>query len=413
MRRAAGFLRAQLKRVWRLLPLQMGVSLAVCVCVGVMAALLVFQGAGEGQERYRIGLVGDLSDSYLGFGIAALQTMDDSRLMIELIEMTEAEAEVALSRGELTSVVRVPDGFLDAVVYGENDKYVTYSVPSEQTGLGSTVMAEIADVASTLVTASQSAIYGMQRTLYEQGADERVAQETDRLNLMLINLVLSRSGFGEVEILGYADGLSLEAYYFCRILLLLLLFWGISGSVFFLFRKTALAGMLRAGGVGAPLQILGEYLAYLVLLCAGSFLPVCLLALGWKRELFSLPEWEGSGAAPFLALLPFFFAAAAMFAAFQFFFYELADGAVNGLLLQLFAGLAMAYPAGYFYPSAFLPKRLRSVGEWLPAGAAARFVECGFLERNARGAGAAVIVWLAVFLLAAVVVRQRRILRGE
>lgn len=412
MRRMAGFFLAQLKRVCRLLPVQMGVSLAICSCAGILAALLVVQGAGEGQQRYRIGLVGDVSGSYLGFGFAALQTMDDSRLMIELLEMTEAEAEAALAQGELTAVVRVPDDFLDAIIYGDNDTCVTYSAAAGQTQLGYTVMGEIADVASTLVTASQSAIYGMQRALYENGRADRVGAETDKLNLMLINLVLSRSGFSEVEILGYAEGLSLEAYYFCRIVLLLPLLAGLSGGVFFLYRKNALAGMLKAGGVGALSQIVGEYLAYLGFLCAGFLLPVFLLAQGLERALFSLPEWEGMGAAPFLALLPVFLMATAMFAALQFFLYELADGIVNGLMLQLFVGAGMAYLAGYFYPSAFFPQQLRSVGAFLPAGVAARLVENGFLERTVHGAGVAVNVWLAVFLLLAAVVRQRRILRG-
>lgn len=412
MRRIAGFFLAQLKRVCHLLPVQMGVSLIICSCAGILAAVLVAQGAGEGQQRYRIGLVGDVSGSYLGFGFAALQTMDDSRLMIELLEMTETEAEAALAQGELTAVVRVPDDFLDAIIYGDNDTCVTYSAAAGQTQLGYTVMGEIADVASSLVTASQSAIYGMQRALYENGRADRVSAETDKFNLMLINLVLSRSGFSEVEILGYAEGLSLEAYYFCRIVLLLPLLAGLSGGVFFLYRKNALAGMLKAGGVGALSQIVGEYLAYLGFLCAGFLLPVFLLAQGLERALISLPEWEGMGAAPFLALLPAFFMATAMFAALQFFLYELADGIVNGLMLQLFVGAGMAYLAGYFYPSAFFPQRLRSVGAFLPSGAAARLVEGSFLERSAQGAGVAVIVWLAVFLLLAAVVRQRRILRG-
>ena len=412
MRRIAGFFLAQLKRVCRLLQVQMGVSLMICSCAGVLAAVLVAQGAGEGQQRYRIGLVGDVSGSYLGFGFAALQTMDDSRLMIELLEMTETEAEAALAQGELTAVVRVPDDFLDAIIYGDNDTCVTYSAAAGQTQLGYTVMGEIADVASSLVTASQSAIYGMQRALYENGRADRVSAETDKFNLMLINLVLSRSGFSEVEILGYAEGLSLEAYYFCRIVLLLPLLAGLSGGVFFLYRKNALAGMLKAGGVGALSQIVGEYLAYLGFLCAGFLLPVFLLAQGLERALISLPEWEGMGAAPFLALLPEVLLATAMFAALQFFLYELADGIVNGLMLQLFVGAGMAYLAGYFYPSAFFPQRLRSVGAFLPSGAAARLVEGSFLERSAQGAGVAVIVWLAVFLLLAAVVRQRRILRG-
>lgn len=403
---------AQLKRVLRFLPLQVGAGLVICVCVGVPAAVLVARGADEGQDRYRIGLVGDVSDSYLGFGFAALQSMDDSRFMIELKEMSAEEAEEALLRGELTAVVQVPENFVDSIVSGQNDTRVTYETLQGQKGLGSMVMGEIAEVASTLVTASQSAIYGMQYTLYEQGSADRIAQETDRLNLMLINFVLSRSGFSEVEVLGYADGFSLEAYYFCRILLLLLLLAGLSGGVFFLYKKTALAGMLKAGGVGALPQIAGEYLAYLGFLCAGFILPACLLALGLERETFLLPEWEGRGASPFLALLPYLFLTAAMFAALQLFLCELADGIVNGLLLQLICGVGMGYLAGCFYPSAFFPTRLRLAGEILPAGAAARFVEDGFLERNAGGAGAAVFAWLAVFLLLAAAVRRRRILRG-
>lgn len=412
MKRMGAYFYAQWKRVLRLLPLQLGISLAVCVCVGISAAALVARGAGGGQDRYQIGVVGDVSDSYLGFGFAALQTMDDSRLMIELVEMSEQEAEAALLRGELTAMVRVPEGFVDSIVYGENDKSVTYAVSPGQTQLGATVMGEIADVASTLVTASQSAIYGMQRTLYEQGGADRVSRETDRLNLMLINAVLSRSGFGEVEVLGYADGLSLEAYYFCRILLLLLLLAGLSGGIFFLGRKTALAGLLKAGGVGALSQIAGEYLAYLGFLCVGFLLPAGLLALALQRGMILLPEWEGMGAEPFFSLLPLFFVTTIMFAAFQLFLYELADGIVNGILLQLICGVGMGYLAGYFYPSAFFPERLRFVGEILPAGAAARLVDCGFLAENWRGAGTDVLVWTAVFLLLAAAVRQGRIRRG-
>lgn len=412
MKRTAAYFQAQWKRVLRLLPMQTGACLVIWSCVGLAAFLLVSQRAEAGQERYRIGLVGDVSDSYLGFGFAALQTMDDSRLMIEMVQMEETEAKEALLRGELTAVLRVPAGFVDSVVNGENDIYVTYETTQGQKGLSSMVMGEIADAASTLVTASQSAIYGMQRTLYEQGGADRVGRETDRLNLMLINLVLSRGGFSEVEVLGYADGLSLEAYYFCRIVLLAILLAGLSGGVFFLGRKTGLAGMLQAGGVGALPQIVGEYLAYLGYLCAGFFLPACFLSTALERGMFSLPEWEGMGAEPFLSLLPYLFAAAAMFAAFQLFLCELADGMVNGLLLQLICGVGMGYLAGYFYPSAFFPGRLQSVGAFLPTGTAARFVESGFLGQSAQGEGWAVLAWLAAFLLLAAAVRRRRILKG-
>lgn len=99
----------------------------VCLCVGVLAAVFLRDGilAGDSQ-KYRIGVVGDLSSSYLGFGITAIQSLDDSRLMIELVTMTEKEAEESFMRGELYAIVELPEGMMDAIESGRNDKPISY-----------------------------------------------------------------------------------------------------------------------------------------------------------------------------------------------------------------------------------------------------------------------------------------------
>lgn len=409
MAKAAAYVLAQLKRALRVAPAQLAADLLVCACAGMFAYLLVAQGAlAAGGARYRIGMVGDLTDSYLGFGITALQEMDDSRFMIELVGMSEEEAEAAFSRGELYAVMRVPDGLLASVVCGDNDCLITYTPAEGQKGLGTMVMGEITDIASTLVTSSQSAIYAMQRVLVDQGRGDEVSRETDKLNLSLINLVLSRSGFCEVEILGYADGLSMELYYFCHAVLLFLLLAGLLNCALFARRSEALAQFMKGRGVGAFPQILGEYLAYLGLVVMG-LLVLCLpLACAFARELIVIPEWEGMGASPFWAFFGTLFPVAAMFGAMQFFLYEAAEGIVNGILLQLFCGIGLGYLAGYFYPSAFFPERMRMIGRILPSGAAARYVEEGLFGRISAGAAAAVFVYLAVFFALSVLVRRGR-----
>lgn len=410
MTRVSGYFFAQLKRALKLAPAQFAANLLICICAGVLVYLLVAQGALDaGGTRYRIGMVGDLSDSYLGFGIAALQEMDDSRFMIELVGMSEEEAEAAFDRGELYAVMRVPEGLMDSVVSGKNDRLITYTPAEGQKGLGTMVMGEITDIASTLVTSSQSAIFAMQQALLNQGRGDEVALATDRLNLSLINLVLSRSGFGEVEILGYADGLSMELYYFCSVFLLLLLFAGLLNCAFFARRSMALARFLKARGVGAFCQILGEYLAYLSLVLLGLFslsLPAAFLL---KREQIVIPEWEGMGAFPFWGFLRMLFPVALMFAALQFFLFEAARGMVNGILLQFLCGVGMGYLAGYFYPAAFFPERMRMIGAILPSGAAARYVEEGLFGRVSAGAATAVLAYLAVFFILTVILRKGRI----
>lgn len=414
MTRVSDYLFAQLKRALRLAPAQFAADVLICVCAGVLVCLLVAQGVLDaGGTRYRIGMVGNLSDSYLGFGIAALQEMDDSRFMIELVGMSEAEAEAAFARGELYAVMRVPEGLLEAVVTGDNDRLITYTASSGQKGLGTMVMGEITELASTLVTSSQSAIFAMQRVLFDQGRGDEVSRATDRLNLALINLVLSRSGFGEVEILGYADGLSMELYYFRSTFLLLLLFAGLLNCPFFARRNISLAQFVKARGVGAFGQILGEYAAYLCLVLMGLLslsLPAAFLI---KREQIVIPEWEGMGAVPFWEFLRTLLPVALMFAALQFFLFEAAAGIVNGILLQFLCGAGMGYLAGYFYPAAFFPERMRVAGGVLPAGAAARYVEEGLFGRASVGAVASVFAYLAVLFALSVAIRQRRIGRGR
>lgn len=410
MIRTAAYFWAQLKRALKLAPAQLTADVLICVCAGAFVYLLVAQGALDaGGTRYRIGMVGDLSDSYLGFGIAALQEMDDSRFMIELVGMSEKEAEDALARGELYAVMRVPDGLMDSVVSGENDCLITYTPAEGQKGLGTMVMGEITDIASTLVTSSQSAIFAMQRVLLDQGRGDELSRATDRLNLSLINLVLSRSGFGEVEILGYADGLSMELYYFCSAFLLFLLLSGLLNCAFFARGNAALAGFMKARGVGAFCQILGEYLAYLVLVFMGLFslsLPVVSML---ARDRIGIPEWEGMGAFPFWGVLRTLFPVVLMFAALQFFLFEAADGVVNGILLQFLCGAGMGYLAGYFYPAAFFPERMRTIGGFLPTGAAARYVEEGIFGSDTSGEAAVVFAYLAGFLVLTVMIRKRRI----
>ena len=161
---------------------------------------------------------------------------------------------------------------------------------------------------------------------------------------------------------------------------------------------------------GLPLPVeMGEYLAYLSLVLLGLFslsLPAAFLL---KREQIVIPEWEGMGAFPFWGFLRMLFPVALMFAALQFFLFEAARGMVNGILLQFLCGVGMGYLAGYFYPAAFFPERMRMIGAILPSGAAARYVEEGLFGRVSAGAATAVLAYLAVFFILTVILRKGRI----
>ena len=187
------------------------------------------------------------------------------------------------------------------------------------------------------------------------------------------------------------------------------MFAGLLYCAFFARRSMALARFLKARGVGAFCQILGEYLAYLSLVFLGLFSLSLPSAWLLERERIVIPEWEGMGAFPFWGFLRILLPVALMFAALQFFLFEAAWGMVNGILLQFLCGVGMGYLAGYFYPAAFFPERMRMIGAILPSGAAVRYVEEGLFGRASAGAATAVFAYLAVFFILTVILRKGRI----
>lgn len=404
------YLCIQVKRILKLLPTIMTVTLLMCGCVGIFAVL--YLGGSEKMEnskKYRIAIVGDASDEYLGFGISALSAIDDSRFMLEFPEMTEREARQALLSGEITAYAKVPEGLVDSIVRGTNDKPVTFVRATGQKGITGILVEELAKVASTLIVRSQSAIYGMQGLLWDNGMGELWWEATESLNLRYIDMVLNRTGLCDLEILGIANGLSTGGYYFCSMLIFYLLLSGISSIPLFGRRSRELMQLMASKGVGAVWQVAGEYLAYLLLeLCCltGVFL-ILYPVLG--SGVLQIAEWKKIS---FVDLGGFFvglFPVVATLSAMQFLIYELATGIVGSVLLHFLCGISMAYLSGCFYPTSMFPDVLRGIGEALPAGLALRYTGGELTGEISSSVCLGLVLYLAMFLTLAMLARSRRI----
>lgn len=413
MDRMYSFFCVQLKRILKILPMQLLVNLVVCVCVGILAAILVRDGVlSPERQKYRIGVVGDMTDPYLGFGIQTLQMVDDSRFMVELISMSEEEARDAFRRGELYAFIRIPDGLIESIEWGTNDRPVTYVATEGQKGIGSIVMNELVDVVSNLVTCSQSGIYGMQKVLVDYRESEGFWEATKQLNFRYFDVVLSREKLYSMEVLGVANGLSTEAYYFCSILIFFLLLSGINNSLLFSRRNEKTFQFLAARGIGAAGQTLGEYLAYVCLMFLCVLEIFLILAVVFYKDFFHIAEWKGMGAGPLGGFLLHFLLVIFMIASMQFLLYELVSNIVSSILLQFLCGISMGYLSGFFYPASFFPETLQRVGAFLPTGAALRYMNGSITGNSSHIAFVGVLLYLFIFLGLSVLVRKNRIQRG-
>lgn len=413
MSRVYSYFFMQLKRVLKVLPIQLFVNLLVCICVGILAALFIRDGLlASGRQKYRIGVVGDMTDSYLGFGISTLQAVDDARFMIELEGMSEEEAQKAFRKGELYAFVRIPEGLVESIESGANDRPVTYVVAEGQKGIGGIVMSEIVDVVSNIVTSSQSGIYGMQSMLMDYGNPDELWEATEQLNFRYFDIVLGRKKLCDLEILGMANGLSTEGYYFCSILIFFLLLSGINNSPLFSQKSRGIHGFMAARGVGAAGQVAGEYLAYvcLMLLCILEIFLVLAAAMG--SGILDIGEWKMLGEEQIWGFFLKFLPVALMLSSMQFLLYELVTGIVSSLLLQFVCSISMGYLSGFFYPTHFFPETLQQIGSILPTGAALRYTDGCLTGSVSFAAVLAVLLYTACFLGASVLVRKSRIGRG-
>lgn len=134
----------------------------------ILYMVLNMNASSEDKQKAKIGLVGDLSDSYLELGMHALQNLDSTRFSVEFFPMSEEEARQQLELGELTAYARIPDDLVESIMSGENSK-ITYVTSSGSAEIVTLLSQELMEVVSELLVEAQNAIYGMQRLLRQNG----------------------------------------------------------------------------------------------------------------------------------------------------------------------------------------------------------------------------------------------------
>ncbi len=398
----------QIKRAGRIYPSVLLITV-LTLCAVLLIGGLTLGGFvnGTDKKKVNIGIVGDISDSYLGVGIYALTNMDSSRFSISFLEMEEEAALRALEAREITGYVKVPEAFIGGILNGENvpATFVTYGGPE---GFGSVMTAEITGTVSDLVTECQRAMYAIEDLAHDTGEVENIWDKVKTVNIEYIDFILSRTSIYEVETLGIRDSVSMGGYYICGMTVFFLLLWGISAGQFFTGRNRALDRHLFARGMGAAGQILCEYLAF----CLMTFLTVLLLsvAAGFlvARQDFGIPELAGAG---FFTPVGFAFLSVpviCMLSAMQLFLYEITENTVSALFLQFLGAIGMGYICGCIYPITFFPVLLQKIGGALPAGIGFSYLRKALSGMPDGGNWVGILGYAALFLLLAVHIRKRR-----
>ncbi|MBE6954256.1 MAG: ABC transporter permease [Ruminococcaceae bacterium] len=411
MRKFGTYLRTQFKRSVRHYPAILAFTLLLAVgVVLILSSLFQSDASEEDRLRVKLGLVGDLSNSYLDLGVMLVQNFDSSQYYLEFVVTDRENAVERLKARELLGFVEVPADFVDAMMYGRDSsvKYVAISGPAV---LGSLLVEEVAATISEMVSESQNGLYGYIRYADKTDIDRATrSAKIEELNIDYVERIFMRDKTYEVEVIGQGNNLSFQSYYVCAFCMLMVLLMGTVCVNLLTKSDLSLSRLLTFRRFGSTGQILAEYLPFLAIIGVNLllFFAAAGVAVGvFDLELSFLQTLEGFGDYLLLglAMLP----SAVLLTALQFFLYELTTGIVSAVLLQILATLALAFASGYLLPLNSMPPVLAAASAYLPTGLAFSYAASLLTDSFAVGTLASVLAYAAVILAAAVAVRTVKI----
>ena len=390
------YFQLQYKRLLRFLPGALLVTLILTAGLLLTFRLFTQQTAGqEENQKFPFAFCGETQHSFLQMGLSMLSTFDSSRYALELLEMEEQQAALALSRGEISAYAVIPEGFMEEALSGRIMPIRFYSTAGA-TGIVSIVKEELSNVVSTLLISSQEGVYGMWDAMADNGLSHKAGGQMDRLALVYVDYIFARDNIYSLEELGISDTLGLEDYILSGLGVLLLMLICLSFAPRVIPGDPALGRLLCSKGKSSLLQALCDFGAYgLTLFCLLLVITVSADFIIPGMDIFSI----------FLNLLPVLLLAAA----FSFMLYSLSQDVISGIMLMFFLSVILCFVSGCLYPVHFFPVRVQQLARWLPMGVARTQLARCITGSAPQWTLSILLAYCAVFTAIGVWARVRRI----
>lgn len=390
------YFKAQMKRLWRLLPL------VFCVMALLFASVyLIYQGMvtqwtqSEELKRLSIAIVGPHDDPFLQDAIDALAALDSSNMSLEFLNMDEQTAASQLSSGKIAAYVVFSEDFLNKAIEGIIEPIRFVSSPGSENIL-SLVKDELTASLAGMLLNSEYGSFAIGDALADLGYDHRF--QVDNMNNMaytLIAQVLTRDEMFRVEELGVSGGLKFDKYMICGLCVVFLFLMTLPFASVFVKDENTMERLLKSRGIGALAQTVCEVGAYILflLLLSVMLLPI-FEALSLKGVLYFLPVVLCIGSISYLV-------------------YNLSRDIVSGVLLQMVVAVAMCFISGCFYPVYFFPLSVQKMAAYLPAAAAREQLSMLMTGEESAISWVILMATAVLCLLLSLVIRFLRIRGGK
>lgn len=397
----------QQKRAFKLFPYVLTVTFILLLGVVIALNGIIGQNAGkEENQKVRVGVAGDMENSFIRFGMGAFGSLDDTRYSIELAQYEEKDAATALKKGDVAAYIVVPEEFVEKALHGniEPIKFVTTAESSDIITLFKT---EIVSIITKMVIDCQKGTYGIGDALIAADSKNLVGKAESEISLEYFELVLNRGKILEVEELGVANSLSTTNYYICSLLIVFIMIMGLPFASLYCNRDTALAALLNSKGKTSFKMLCGEYLAHLISML--SILLLTLLGTVIYSSVADVNLFKETYGCPFITLVPVLM----MFAAFNLLVFEVASNIISGLLTHFFLSIALCFISGCFFPLHSFPSSIQKVAQILPVCVAREQLSTFFTGEPQLIPTLILLGFTGLFFAACLVAKRIKLLSGK
>ncbi len=386
------YFKAQIKRLWRIMPL------VFCVMALLFGSVyLIYQGLvsqwsqSDTLKKLRVAIVSTDLDPMLQYGIDALAALDSSNMSLEFVNLEEKTAKEDLQAGRISAYVVFPDDFLNKAFQGiiEPIRFISASGSENMISL---VKDELTSSLASIILTSECGSFAIGDALRDLGYDSRF--QTDEMNNMaftFVSQILQRDEYYAVEELGVSGGLRFDEYMICGLSVVFLFLMTLPFVSVFVKEEPTMERLLKSRGVGPLSQTLCELGAYvLFLLLLSSLLIPVLGTVSISNVLHLVPVVFCIGALSYLV-------------------YNLSRDLVSGVLLQMIVAVAMCFISGCFYPVYFFPVSVQKMVQFIPAAVAREHLSLLITQQEPAGSGAMLAAIGFVCLLISYPIRYVRI----
>lgn len=403
------YLFLQFKRVFKLFPLFLLISTIFFASLSaIYLAFINIDKDEDYSQKIKIAIAGEPDDKYVDMGLAAIKSMDSSRFALELIRLTEQEAEQQLQSGLISAYAVFPEGFVDNALSGKIDS-IRFVTTSSSTNLVSIFKDEITVVITDIMTHSQSASYGTYDALWENGHKDIANKVLNKISVEYVGLILDRSNIYDVKDVDVDPGIQLPQYLFCGFTVLYVCVMILPFAHLYIKKDNSINGLLQSHGTSYVKQVLSEYIAFFAIIFF-VFLIIMGFLSGTLTVLKNIDFKNFEFSIPLIQIAKYIFPVILVTSSFGFMIYELSSNIISGILTYFFAVVFLCYSSGCIYPVYMLPQTLQTLAKILPFGIARNFLTNGSNYVFGFTELLTLLLYSTLFITIAVLIRRYKII---